>query len=207
MKSLFLLSFFSLLVLVTSCGSGTNSTDQETESEESVTEQNVSIPMDGENYTIRVLDDQPASPRKEMTTTLGGVQVTVDYGSPSVKGREIWGGLEPYDRVWRAGANGATAITFSEDVLVEGQPLAAGTYAFFAIPRQGEWTVILNSVAEQWGAYDHDPAKDVLRADVSPRMEEANQESLEYFSEGNDLVLRWEKIALPVTITPAPAEQ
>ncbi len=207
MKPFALLSLFSLLLLTASCGSGTKPAEQEKESEESATEQTVSIPMDGENYTIRVLDDQPASPRKKMTTTLGGVQVTVDYGSPSVKGREIWGGLEPYDRVWRAGANGATAVTFSEDVLVEGQPLAAGTYAFFVIPRQGDWTVVFNSVAEQWGAYDHDPAKDVLRADISPRMEEANQESLEYYSEGNDLVMRWEKIALPVTITPAPAEQ
>jgi hypothetical protein len=207
MRPLFLLSFFSLLLMAYSCGSGTKPAEQETESEELTVEQNVSIPMEGENYTIRVVDDQPASPRKEMTTTLGGVQVTVDYGSPSVKGREIWGGLEPYDRVWRAGANGATAVTFSDDVLVEGQPLAAGTYALFVIPRQGDWTVVFNSVAEQWGAYDHDPAKDVLRADISPRMEEANQESLEYYSEGNDLVLRWEKIALPVTITPASAEQ
>jgi len=99
--------------------------------------------------------------------TVDGVSVVVDYGRPNVKGRDIWGGLVPFDAVWRTGANEATAISFDQDVTVEGVAIAAGTYGLFTLPTEDGCTVIFNSVAEQWGAFDYDSSKDAGRVDVA----------------------------------------
>src|SRR5438067_13264250 len=89
-----------------------------------------------------------ASPRDSVSGKAAGSTITINYGSPSVKGRKIWGGLEAYGKVWRAGANEATTFTTTKDIKVEGKPLAAGTYGFFLIPNEnGTWTVIFNKVA------------------------------------------------------------
>ncbi len=204
MKPVLIVLLGVLLVCSTSCGSGSTPTEKTTEEATSAPAPEATpkaLPMNGDNYEITVLDSEQASPRKEMTGTIGNTQVVINYGSPSVKGRVIWGGLEPYGKVWRAGANEATTMQFSTDVKVEGQPLAAGTYTFFTIPEEGDWAIIFNSVLEQWGAYSHDPEKDVLRATISPNMEEGKQEMLDYYIEGNQVVLRWEKVALPIQIT------
>lgn len=79
---------------------------------------------------------------------------------PNVKGRKIFGGLEPYGKVWRTGANSATVITFSDDVTIEGNKVPAGEYALFTIPNATEWTIILNKTSKQWGAYEYKPADD-----------------------------------------------
>ena len=121
------------------------------------------------------------SPKASIAYTIGLTEVSIHYSSPAVKGREIWGELEPYDKVWRAGANGATTIEFSTDVTLEGQKLPAGKYAFFLIPRaEGKWTAIFNSVTDQWGAYNYDESKDVLRVDVEPQMKKVSEERLTY---------------------------
>ena len=109
-----------------------------------------------------------ASPCAVVKQTIGLNDVTITYSRPGVKGRKIWGGLVPYGTVWRTGANSATTIQFTEDVLVEGQPLAAGTYSLHTIPGEKEWTLILNKDANQWGSYSYDPAKDALRVKVTP---------------------------------------
>ncbi len=199
-----LLLLLSLFVL--SCGSSdTTESADETGSEETAVMEaaDAGVPMSGPNYSIAEVDSEPSSPRMEMTGTIEGTNITVNYGSPSVKGRTIWGDLEPYDQVWRAGANEATRVTFDKDVLVEGAPLSAGTYSYFAIPSAGAWTVIFNNTAEQWGAFDYAEDQDALRVEVEPIMEQANQEMLSYYIDGNDLVLRWEKVALPVEISAA----
>ena len=139
-----------------------------------------------------------------VTQTVGLTDITVSYHRPGVKGREIWGKLEAYDKVWRAGANEATTVSFSDDVTIAGQELKAGTYSFFVTPRRGDWTVIFNSQPKQWGAYNYDSTKDVLKFSVKPEVI-PNEEWLSYsFSEltisSVKLVLRWEKIALPITI-------
>src|SRR5437763_17077101 len=90
------------------------------------------------------LDLPRPSPFAKVTQTVGYTDITVDYSSPGVKGRKIWGNVVPYDKLWRAGANLATKVTFSRDVTFAGKPVAAGTYAFFLIPTKGAWTVILN---------------------------------------------------------------
>lgn len=136
------------------------------------------------------------------TGTVDGVEVTVEYGRPSVKGRTIWGGLVPWGEVWRAGADEATTVAFASDVRIEGETLPAGTYSFFAIPGEDEWTVIFNKTAQQWGAFRYDAGEDALRVTVEPR--EADMvETLEYAIEGDELILRWEKLAVPVTVSAA----
>jgi hypothetical protein len=134
--------------------------------------------------------------------TAGGAKVTIEYGRPSVGGRTIWGALVPYGQVWRAGADEATTIAFDKDVKIEGQKLAAGRYALFLIPSEGDWTVVFNSVADQWGAFKHDPSKDVLRATVKPGTG-AMTEALEYTIAGDRVEMRWEKVAVGFTVSPA----
>ena len=109
------------------------------------------------------------SPYASVTQRIGVNDVTITYHRPGVKARKIWGELVPLGQVWRAGANDATTITFTEDVMVEEQTLRAGTYAFFAIPGEKEWTLIFSREAKQWGAFDYKEAKDALRVKVTPR--------------------------------------
>ena len=120
-----------------------------------------------------------ASPAASVSQDLGLSSVKIDYHRPAVKGRKLWGGLVPYGQVWRAGANEATTITFSDPVQVDGQPLAAGSYAFFAIPGPERWTLIFNRTARQWGAFKYDAAQDALRIQAQPRTG-AREENLTY---------------------------
>lgn len=121
------------------------------------------------------------SPKAGTSYTVGLTNITIKYGSPAVNDREIWGVLEPYDQVWRAGANEATTMEFSTDIWVEGKLLPAGRYSFFIIPRsEGYWTIIFNKVADQWGAYEYDPSKDALRLDIAPRLYKSSEERLNY---------------------------
>ena len=148
------------------------------------------------------------SPNASAGFTIGVTDISVQYGAPSVRERTIFGDLVPYDEVWRTGANEATAITFSTDVFVEGQALDAGTYGLFTVPGQTSWTIIFNEAPEQWGAYQYDEAKDVLRVQVTPQ--QASERETMAFSFDNlalaadrdavDLVLHWADVRVPVTI-------
>lgn len=134
--------------------------------------------------------------------SIEGAAIVLEYGRPNVKSRTIWGELVPYDKVWRTGANEATTFTIDKDVMVEGKKLAAGTYGLFTIPGQSEWVVIFNKVPDQWGAMKYDESEDALR--VTVESEEAEfVESMEFFIEDSDVVLRWEKLAVPVEISAA----
>jgi hypothetical protein len=97
---------------------------------------------------------------------LGTISLT--YGRPDVKGRKIFNGTEPYGVVWRTGANAATIIKFTDEVSIEGYKIKPGEYSLFTIPGATEWTVIINKVAKQWGAYSYDQKQDVLRFKVRP---------------------------------------
>lgn len=121
------------------------------------------------------------SPKASVSQTIGFTDVTISYSRPGVKSRKIWGSLVPYNKVWRAGANEATKITFSKDVWINGNKLPAGSYAFFTIPTQNEWTLIFNKVADTWGAFSYDKNKDqdALKIKVKPA-EHNFQEWLEY---------------------------
>jgi hypothetical protein len=109
-----------------------------------------------------------ASSAQTITQGFGLGKVTLSYSRPNTKGRKIFGAMEPFDKVWRTGANAATSITFTDAVKVGGQELAAGTYGLFTIPGKDEWTVIFNKDAKQWGAYEYKEAEDVLRIKVKP---------------------------------------
>src|SRR5689334_17593542 len=91
------------------------------------------------------------SPPATASGAVNGGKITIDYSSPAVRGRKIWGELVPYNKIWRAGANEATLITFVKPVLVEGKPLPAGKYSLYAIPGETDWVIIINSVTGQWG--------------------------------------------------------
>lgn len=154
-------------------------------------------------FAVRGDDAKRKSKNGKTEGTIAGVAVTVEYGRPNVAGREIWGKLVPYGQVWRTGADEATTVTFAKDVLVEGQKLAAGTYALFTIPGASEWTVIFNKTAEQWGAYDYDAKQDALRVTVAPGAAAAPVESLDFVIEGDRVVMRWEKVAVGFAVKPA----
>jgi len=140
-----------------------------------------------------------ASPRDSISRKVHGARITINYGSPSVKGRKIWGGLVPYDTVWRTGANEATRFTTDKDIQVEGKTLPAGTYGFFAIPKADKWIIIFNSVPNQWGAFKYDASKDVLRVTVIPTPAEMH-ERLVYTINSKGIILTWEKLNVPITI-------
>lgn len=141
---------------------------------------------------------KPKSPHTHTAGKVGKADVLITYASPFVKGRKIFGGLEAYGKVWRAGADSATAFTTSKDLVIGGKTLPAGKYAFFAIPGETEWTVIFNSDWNQWGAYKYDESKDVLRATVKPKKIDL-AESLVYVLNKDGFSLKWENVEVPVT--------
>ena len=148
-------------------------------------------------------DDSKRKSKNGLTEgVIDGVEIVLEYGRPQVKEREVWGGLVPYDKLWRTGADEATTITLSGPAEVQGNRLDAGTYSVFTIPGEGEWTVIFNSVAEQWGAYKYDAEKDVLRVQATPQEAEWT-EAMEFTLETGAFVLRWENLALPIAVAAA----
>jgi hypothetical protein len=145
-------------------------------------------------------DKKPASPHLGVKGTVAGANISIRYGSPYVKGRKIWGGLEPYGKVYRAGADSATTFTTDKAITVEGKALPAGKYSFFVIPvEKGKWTVIFNKTAEQWGAFEYKEAQDQLRVMVTPKAH-AMSESLTYVITKNGFSMDWDKISIPVSI-------
>ncbi len=140
------------------------------------------------------------SPRDSVSGKVGNAMITVNYGSPSVKARKIWGDLVPYGKVWRTGANEATTFTTDKAIVVEGKSLPAGKYSFFAIPNEKEWTIIFNKTAKQWGAYDYKDKEDALRVTVKPKKSSAMAEHLKYTVNSSGISLIWENLEVPVSI-------
>jgi len=145
------------------------------------------------------------SQHQVVTQTVGLTDITVDYSRPSVKGRVIWGGLVPYDQVWRTGANEATQITFSDDVTINGQPLPKGTYSLHTIPGKDSWTLIFNKVAKQWGSFTYDAKQDALRVSAKPEKVSFHTEVFtigfqQVSSDDTLIVLRWADLAVPFSV-------
>lgn len=146
-----------------------------------------------------------ASPSCTIKQRVGLTDVEIEYSRPSVKGREIFGGMVPYGKVWRTGANKATKISFSAPVKLNGTEIPAGTYALMTIPGKDEWTVIINKAPDQWGAYKYDEKGDLARVKAKPV---ALSQSVESFTidfgnlrdESADLDLTWDKVQVPVKI-------
>lgn len=174
------------LLLISQCSSKTES-ETLAEDEEAIAEEIEVIP----------------SPREEAKGNANGVNIVVDYGSPAVRGREIWGALENYGKVWRAGANATTSISFDKNSIINGESLEAGKYALFIIPDEDAWTVIFNKDWDEWGAFAYDEAKDVLRIKTKPTWAEEVQERLEYKISNNSLNFSWGKARISIDINDA----
>jgi hypothetical protein len=147
-------------------------------------------------------DSGRASKNGRTEGEIDGVSVVVEYGRPNAKGRDLWGALVPYGKVWRTGADEASTISLSGDVEINGESLAAGTYAVFTIPSESSWTVIFNKTAKQWGAFRYDEGEDALRVDVQPGSGEYI-ESMDFQIDGSQVVLRWGDMRVPIEITGA----
>lgn len=146
-----------------------------------------------------------ASPKAIITQGVGLGEVTVKYSRPSAKGRQIFGNLVPYDKVWRTGANQITNITLSEDMKINNTPMDAGTYGLFTIPGRQSWKIILNRNSEQWGAYEYDPIMDALSFEVQPinldQSENHMSISFDKFTPNSAyLVISWERTAVKFKI-------
>ena len=146
-----------------------------------------------------------ASPTCTLKQHLGLSDIEIVYSRPSVKGREIFGGLVPYGKVWRTGANSATKVVFSTAVKLNGNEVPAGTYALMSIPGKDEWTVIINKGSEQWGAYKYDEKSDVLRFKVKPvtLAETVETFTIEFNNlrdEAAQLDLSWDKTRVPIKV-------
>ena len=151
--------------------------------------------------------DQP--PKKELSphtsamATIGNVHIHIDYSSPGVRDRMIFGGLLAYDQVWQAGAHMATWIETDTDIEIDGKELKAGKYGFFTIPSKEEWTIILNSNWNQHGKDEYDEKDDVIRFKITPIIADSLKEHLEYNikkisdTEG-EITLAWEKVKVVI---------
>lgn len=150
-------------------------------------------------------DSAKASPNASVSQTIGTTQVTLTYGRPSVNERTIFGGLVPYDEVWRTGANESTAITFSDDVLIEGEEVSAGTYSLYTMPSEDSWNIIINDKLS-WGT-QYDMSEDVLRVEVDSEESFFVEQMLIYFedisAESGNMVIHWADTRVEVQIEPA----
>jgi hypothetical protein len=170
------------------------------------------------------------SQKASVMQTIGVTDVTITYSRPGVKGRKIWGDplpeqanvqgeatldnqnvrpkdavIVPWGHVWRTGANEATMFEVTDEVLINGQKLPAGSYSLHTIPTKDEWTIVFNGTANQWGSFDYDPKKDTLRVKVKPQWGNENTEWLQYtidpVTDNSARVnIRWEKITVPFTV-------
>ncbi|MCE6992390.1 DUF2911 domain-containing protein [Dyadobacter sp. CY323] len=136
-----------------------------------------------------------------------GANVKITYGQPSKKGRVLFGkagsgSLEPFGKVWRIGADSATVITFKKDGMFGGKAVKAGTYTFFALPTEKDWTIILNSELKQWGAYKYEQikSKDVLKVTVPNKTYPASQEKLTFTVKDNSLDFQWDKAGFSIPL-------
>ena len=170
------------------------------------------------------------SQKASVMQTIGVTDVTITYSRPGVKGRVIWGDplpeqastkgeatlddqnirpkgapIVPWGHAWRTGANEATTFVVTDDVLINGQKLPAGSYSLHTIPTRDEWTIIFNSVANQWGSFFYDPAKDTLRVKVKPEWGNHSKEWLEYWidpinANSAQVNISWEKVRIPFIV-------
>src|ERR1700748_525329 len=147
------------------------------------------------------------TPQPSSTQTIeqqfGLGKITLTYSRPNLKGRKIFGNVEPYDKVWRTGANSATVITFSDDVSIEGNKVPAGEYGLFSVPGEKKWTIILSKKPKQWGAYSYSQADDYLRFTVKPIKLQQPEETFtlqfaNWYPTTGELHLAWENTALVI---------
>ncbi|HEX8041750.1 MAG TPA: DUF2911 domain-containing protein [Chryseosolibacter sp.] len=159
---------------------------------------------------IQLKNTKSFSPEDEVIFTQGDLRIKVFYNRPSKKGRRIFGGLVPYNQVWRTGANEATTFETNKDLQIEGKTLQAGKYSLWTIPREDTWTVIFNSEYGQWGLNskgeaNRNPERDVLKVDLHALQQEREFEqftiAFEKTGEDAEMVLMWDTTLVSVPFT------
>jgi tetratricopeptide (TPR) repeat protein len=152
-----------------------------------------------------VLDLPLPSQQAEVSQRIGITDITINYHRPLVGDRKIWDGLVPYGKVWRAGANENTTITFTGPVTIEGKPLDKGTYGLHMLPNANEWTIIFSKAATAWGSFSYDQSEDALRVNVKPIVADMHNALTYDFDQlqPNSAVieLEWEKVAVPFKVS------
>jgi hypothetical protein len=150
------------------------------------------------------------SPQAKVSQMVGLTEVAVDYASPGVKARTIWGSLVPFDQLWRTGANSPTKVTLGKDVTIDGKQVPAGTYSLFTIPTKGAWTVVLNKNANA-GTGNYKQAEDALRFSVTPKAIPHRERLAFIFNDTTDeatsLDLEWEKVRVSIPIKANTSQQ
>jgi len=155
---------------------------------------------------VAMFDLPRVSPAAKTAQRIGITDITVEYHRPGMKGRDIWGALVPYGRVWRAGANENTVLTITTPVTVNGVEIPAGSYGLHIIPDAKEWTFAISRQSQAWGSFSYDPSEDVVRVKAKPTSApEGMSERLQYTfenitTESADLTLRWAGVAAGFTI-------
>ncbi|MEP1307462.1 MAG: DUF2911 domain-containing protein [Balneola sp.] len=146
-----------------------------------------------------------ASPKETRSITIGFTTISFEYNSVGIKGREIWGSLVPYGEVWRTGANKNTLFTISDDVLINGQKLKAGSYGMHTIPGEEEWVIIFSNFSEAWGSYFYNESEDALRITVTPEEMDSKYEWMKFSFSGYtatsvDISLKWAHLKVPFKV-------
>ena len=149
------------------------------------------------------LPPQP-SPASITTLKYEKTYIKITYCRPHKRGRTVFGGMIPYGRVWRTGANEATELTATRDIIIAGRRLPAGTYTLFTIPYQDRWTIIFNTILGQWGAYEYDSSRNILKFDVPVKATKEHYEpftiEFEQKERITNLLMKWDetKVAIPI---------
>jgi hypothetical protein len=198
-KSYFIATFLSI-ALFTSCN---QKKETKTEAVQSVTKT-----KDVKSFVIQPQTERDmlkGSLKAMATGKIGNTVITINYHSPAVRGRVIWGGLVPLDQVWVAGAHRATSVEFEGPVKIGNVEVPSGKYALFTIPSKTEWTIIINKNWDQHLTDNYDVKEDVVRIKVKPETEEAHQERLRYMIEPEgdnkgEIVMYWEKLEVSLPI-------
>ena len=152
-----------------------------------------------------------ASPKQSIEQQFSLSKISVEYGRPGVKGRKIFGDLVPFNQVWRAGANAATKITFSQNINFGGKIVSAGSYSLFVTPTEKEWKIILNSVANQWGAYEYNEKMNIAEVSVPVQKLGDKQEYFEISLQPVDdhstnMIMKWDMTQVLIPIKEAKPE-
>lgn len=152
-----------------------------------------------ENFSQQLLIPRP-SPKSTVSQFVGVTEITINYNSPGVKGRKIWGDLVPLNKIWRTGANELTTITFSDPVTINRTNLEAGTYGIVTIPNENEWTFILTKDAKVWSSFSYKEGNDAVRFNINPKQSEFTERLTFTFENGTDnevdVVMRWDYVKI-----------
>jgi hypothetical protein len=199
-----ILLFLPSLVLI-SCNNDSSNSQPSTDSSAGQTTKIISYRDSVDLGLIKEsLDTIKGSPYQSVMATIGKTKIEIGYSSPGVKGRIIWGGLVPYDKVWVTGAHQATSIEFSNKVKIGEKDIPAGKYAFFTIPGRDKWIAIINKRYDQHLADEYNEKEDIVRLELTPENHPMTQR-LTYAIDKIDeqtaaIVVQWEKIALRVPV-------